>query len=193
MTGMACLLPYQVWVKSLCLFLVSLLQRNIRSCSWSFKPLKYRCYENSYNRHLLCFLLQLFSHESLQAQSLNSDAALDARVKKFLDDNRGSWYDMNIPYADGQKMYDIIVSNGYKSALEIGTSTGLSGIWIAWALSKTGGKLITIDIDRTRHEKAVENFKKAGLIDYIDARLADAHELGSTVKRSIRFCIQRCR
>ena len=31
------------------------------------------------------------------------------------------------------------------SALEIGTSTGHSGIWIAWALSKTGGKLITLN------------------------------------------------
>ena len=61
--------------------------------------------------------------------------------------------------------------------LEIGTSTGHSGIWIAWALSKTGGKLITIDIDEDRHRTAVENFKRAGLSDYVDARLADAHQL----------------
>ena len=65
----------------------------------------------------------------------------------------------------------------YKHALEIGTSTGHSGIWIAWALSKTGGKLTTIEIDADRHKTAVENFKEAGLSDYIDARLADAHEL----------------
>ena len=42
-------------------------------------------------------------------------------------------------------------------------------------LSKTGGKLITIDIDEGRHKTAVENFKKAGLSEFIDARLADAH------------------
>jgi caffeoyl-CoA O-methyltransferase len=124
---------------------------------------------------------------ALSGQTLKSDAALDARVQKFLEDNRGRWYDMNVPYADGQKLHDIIVSNGYKSALEIGTSTGLSGIWIAWALSKTGGKLITIDIDRTRYEQAVENFKKAGLIDYIDARLADAHELVPQLKGPFDF------
>ena len=117
----------------------------------------------------------------------NQKTDLDVKVQKFLDDSRGRWYDMNIPYADGQKIYDIIIANGYKSALEIGTSTGLSGIWTAWALSKTGGKLITIDIDRTRHEEALENFKKAGLIDYIDARLADAHEMVPQLKGPFDF------
>lgn len=123
----------------------------------------------------------------LNGQTTKSNPELDARVKKFLDDTRGTWYDMNVPYADGQKMHDIIVQNNYTSALEIGTSTGLSGIWIAWALSKTGGKLITVDIDRGRHERALENFRKAGLIDYIDARLADAHELVPQLKGPFDF------
>jgi predicted O-methyltransferase YrrM len=61
--------------------------------------------------------------------------------------------------------------------VEIGTSTGHSAIWIAWALSKTGGKLITIEIDKERYVQAKANFKKAGVDKYIDARLADAHEL----------------
>ena len=94
---------------------------------------------------------------------------------------------MNVPTADGQLLYDIIVKNNYKSALEIGTSTGHSGIWLAWALSKTGGKLITIDIDETRHNIALENFKKAGLSEYIDARLADAHALVKELKGPFDF------
>lgn len=57
---------------------------------------------------------------------------------------------------------------------------GLSGIWIAWALSKTGGKLITIDIDEERHKQALKNFKEAGLSEDIDTRLADAHALVKT-------------
>jgi len=48
---------------------------------------------------------------------------------------------------------------------------------MAWALSKTGGKLITIEINESRYNRALENFKKAGLSEYIDPRLADAHEL----------------
>src|SRR5690606_19323334 len=62
-------------------------------------------------------------------------------------------------------------------AVEIGTSTGHSAIWIAWALSKTGGKLITIEIDKDRYLQAKSNFKKAGVSNFIDLRLGDAHEI----------------
>jgi caffeoyl-CoA O-methyltransferase len=88
---------------------------------------------------------------------------------------------MNVPASDGKLLYDIIVENNYKSALEIGTSTGHSAIWIAWALSKTGGKLITIEIDEGRYKEALDNFEKAGVSQFIDARLADAHELVNTL------------
>ena len=74
-------------------------------------------------------------------------------------------------------LYDIVLKNKYTKAIDIGTSTGLSAIWIGWALSKTGGKLITIEIDESRHKRALANFKEAGLSEFIDARLADAHSL----------------
>jgi predicted O-methyltransferase YrrM len=106
-----------------------------------------------------------------------SQEDLDVRVRSFLDANRRRWRDMNVPQADGQRLYDLVVENGYTRALEIGTSTGHSAIWIAWALSKTGGRLITVEIDRRRYEEAVRNFEEAGLSPFIDARLADAHEL----------------
>ena len=102
---------------------------------------------------------------------------LDRKVQAFLDSRRGEWRDLNVSANDGKILYDLVLKNGGKRALEIGTSTGHSGIWIAWALSKTGGKLITIEIDEGRHREAVANFRAAGLSDYIDARLADAHEL----------------
>ncbi len=107
--------------------------------------------------------------------SATAEEDLDARVMKFLDSHR--WYDMNVPTVDGQTLYNIILEKKYTRALEIGTSTGHSGIWIAWALSKTGGKLITFDIDERRHQEAVKNFEAAGLSDYIDARLGNAHDL----------------
>ena len=85
--------------------------------------------------------------EQLNAQDLIDNPALDEKVKKFLSAQSGQWYDCNVPMSDGQILYDLIIEGNYKSALEIGTSTCLSGIYIAWALSKTGGKLITIEID----------------------------------------------
>ena len=111
------------------------------------------------------------------AQETRTQEELDASVRRFLEDSRYSWRDMNVPAFDGQVLYDIVVQNNYTRALEVGTSTGHSAIWIAWALSKTGGKLITIEIDEHRYNQALENFAAAGLSDFIDARLADAHEL----------------
>jgi caffeoyl-CoA O-methyltransferase len=101
--------------------------------------------------------------------------ALDQRVRAFLDEHR--WRDMNIPAKDGQFLHDMIVEHGYTRALEIGTSTGHSAVWIAWALSKTGGRLITIEIDEGRRKEALRNFELAGVSHLVDARLADAHEL----------------
>lgn len=105
------------------------------------------------------------------------NADLDARVRQFLESNSWGWGNMNVPAVDGQTLHDIIVEHGYTRALEIGTSTGHSGTWIAWALSKTGGKLITIDIDERRHREALQNFEAAGLSRFIDARLGDAHQI----------------
>jgi caffeoyl-CoA O-methyltransferase len=123
----------------------------------------------------------------LHAQENNQAAALDKKVRAFLDSHRGTWHDMNVPEVDGKLLYDIIIKNKYTRALEIGTSTGHSSIWIAWALSKTGGRLITVDIDEDRHKTALKNFKKSGLSKYIDARLADAHVLVPKLKGPFDF------
>lgn len=102
---------------------------------------------------------------------------LDSKVRRFIESHRGQWVDWNIPEVDGKVLYDLIIQNNYKKAVDIGTSTGHSAIWMAWALSKTGGKLITIETHEGRYKEALANFKEAGLTEYIDARLADAHEL----------------
>jgi predicted O-methyltransferase YrrM len=115
------------------------------------------------------------------------DQSLDERVRSFLDSHQYSWRDMNVSESDGKVLYDIIIKNKYTKALEIGTSTGHSGIWIAWALSKTGGKLITVEINERRYREALDNFEEAGLSDTIDARLADAHELVPKLKGPFDF------
>ena len=131
--------------------------------------------------------IAIFLTVRLDAQNLKENPALDEKVKKFLADHSGQWHDLNISSADGQLLYDIIIKGNYKSALEIGTSTGHSGIWIAWALSKTGGKLITIEYDEARHKTALQNFKEAGLSEYIDARQANAHSLVKELKGPFDF------
>ena len=113
----------------------------------------------------------------LGAVSETRGAELDATVRAFLDRHRGTWRDLNVPESDGKLLHDLILKHKFTRALEIGTSTGHSGVWIAWALAKTGGKLTTVEIDPERHRTAVANFKESGLTPYIDARLGDAHEI----------------
>ncbi len=111
----------------------------------------------------------------LAVSAAADDTALDQRVQAFLLQKRGSWHEWNVPAEDGRILHGLVLKHHFTRALEIGTSTGHSGIWIAWALAKTGGHLTTIEIDRERHDIAVRNFQQVGLADRIDARLGDAH------------------
>ena len=101
----------------------------------------------------------------------------DSRVSAFLERQRDAWRDYNVPYVDGKVLHDLVVRDRHTSILEIGTSTGHSTIWLAWAASKIGGHVVTIEIDEARHKQAIDNVRAAGLSDYVDFRLADAHEL----------------
>jgi len=84
--------------------------------------------------------------------------------------------DMNVPCRDGRFLYDFIIQHDYKRGLEIGTFTGYSALWMGLALQKTGGKLVTIEIDKGYGQVAQQNIRKAGLEDVIDSRINDAFE-----------------
>ena len=73
----------------------------------------------------------------------------------------------NIPRETGILLNTFIKMMGAKSVLEIGTSNGYSGIWLAKALKHTGGKLTTIEFYEKRQSVAIENFKKCGVADII--------------------------
>ncbi len=73
----------------------------------------------------------------------------------------------NIPRKTAVLINTFIKMMNIKSALEIGTSNGYSGIWIAKALKETGGKLTTIEYYDKRQSVAIENFKKCNVNDII--------------------------
>lgn len=118
---------------------------------------------------------------------LSQSSELDKKVEKFLKEHRSEWHDLNVPFVDGQTLHDIIVKNNYTSALEIGTSTGHSTLWLAWAMSKTGGKVITVELSKKRHEQAIKNLTEAGLIQFVDARLGNAHEIVKELSGTFDF------
>ena len=71
----------------------------------------------------------------------------------------------------------LVRSSGRKHLLEIGTSNGYSTIWLAWAANRTGGRVISIELDPGRQEEADENLRRAGLRELVDLRLGDATEV----------------
>ena len=124
------------------------------------------------------------------AQAPRATAELDRRVQGFLDAERGKWDYLNVPYQDGRILRDLVLKGGHMAILEIGTSTGHSTVWLAWAAAKTGGRVTTIEIDRGRYERALANFKRAGVAEYVDARLADAHDLVKSLPGPWDFVFQ---
>jgi caffeoyl-CoA O-methyltransferase len=70
----------------------------------------------------------------------------------------------------------LIVANGARKAVEIGTLGGYSGIWIARALPPDG-KLITLEVNQKHADIARENFEIAEVADKVDLRLGDARQI----------------
>lgn len=81
---------------------------------------------------------------------------------------------MNVPRVDGEYLHDLVVERGYRRALEIGTSNGYSAVWLALGLRKTGGRLITLEIDPGRADLAAENFRQLRLEAQVELRRGDA-------------------
>src|SRR3990172_1431164 len=74
-------------------------------------------------------------------------------------------------------LHDFFRERGYKRGLEVGTSNGYSAIWIGMAFRKTGGKLVTLEIDKRRASLARENFAHVKLEQVIELREGDALEI----------------
>jgi predicted O-methyltransferase YrrM len=115
----------------------------------------------------------------LQKPALPRDEG-EKRMLEALDVARTGQRYANVSTADGRLMRQLTEAVGAKVVVELGTSTGESGIWFAMALRKTGGKLYTHDIDPERIKVARENFRRAGVEDLITIIEGDAHE---TVKQ----------
>jgi predicted O-methyltransferase YrrM len=87
---------------------------------------------------------------------------------------------LSVSEADGRLMRQLAEVAGATTIVELGTSTGYSGLWFSLALRATDGHLYTHELDPGRAETARENFERAGVADRITIIVGDAHE---TVER----------
>lgn len=82
----------------------------------------------------------------------------------------------NVPEHDGRLLRILTQSLNAQHVVELGTSTGYSGLWFGLALKQTGGKLTTYEIDPERAATARANFAEAGMADMITIVEGDAHQ-----------------
>lgn len=94
-----------------------------------------------------------------------------------LEKNRTTFW--NIAPEVGFFLHQLILNSDIKTILEIGTSNGVSAIYMAEALREKGvGHLYTIESHKKlRFHLATENFKKANLTPYITQILGHAPDV----------------
>lgn len=73
--------------------------------------------------------------------------------------------------------------------LEIGTSYGYSGVWLAEAARASRGRLVTMEIEPHKSAYAREMSEKAGLADVVDFRLGDAVKMIQAMPGGIDFVL----
>lgn len=93
----------------------------------------------------------------------------------------------NLRAADRRVLYDEIVGRGYMRGLEFGTGEGCATVWMAMALRKTGGSLVTIEIDPATAGRAQRNLRRARVDDIVELRIADAVEEAPRVPGQLDF------
>ena len=80
----------------------------------------------------------------------------------------------NIAPENGQFLSILIHAIQARNVLEVGTSNGYSTIWLAVALKKTGGRLITLEFDQKRAEEAQTHLQEVGLDSVVEVRVGNA-------------------
>jgi len=96
-------------------------------------------------------------------------------VLKSLEETQKEFW--NISRVTAEFLNVLIRQEKAKNVLEIGTSNGYSGIWLAKALKETGGKLTTIEYWAKRLDIAKENFKICGVDDVVETIQGSALEI----------------
>jgi predicted O-methyltransferase YrrM len=85
------------------------------------------------------------------------------------------------PYV-GKILWTIVKATNAKRVLELGTATGYSAIWMAKALSDTGGELISIEWDKDMAERARKNIARSGVSCGVKVVTGDARDQLSGLK-----------
>ncbi len=76
----------------------------------------------------------------------------------------------------GHLLYLLARLSNARRILELGTATGYSAIFLARACRRTGGHVVTVEIDENMANRARQNIVRAGLEGLIEVQCQDALE-----------------
>ncbi len=92
-------------------------------------------------------------HDAMQADRLDRWRVLEPDAGRFV------WF--------------LAQAVGARNIVEIGTSRGVSTLWLADAARATGGRVQSFDTDPAAQEDAAASIAEAGLAGHVDLRLGD--------------------
>jgi predicted O-methyltransferase YrrM len=107
--------------------------------------------------------LQAFLQE-LSVFGRENDGAQADRAKKML----------NIAPDTGRLLWILVASIAARRVLEVGTSNALSTIWLADAVRRTGGSVVTLERSTSKIEMARENLAAAGVAEHVQIKEGEA-------------------
>jgi len=98
---------------------------------------------------------------------MSADANIDHLLDELYAFGRAEGGMWNVGREGGALLAWLVRLLGARRVLEIGTSNGVSAIWMARALRETGGELVTLEVDPRKVELATANLERAGLADQV--------------------------
>lgn len=128
-------------------------------------------------------------------------AVLDAYHERMREEERrmraspptsGDWRDqvlLAVGPETGRLMNILVRSLKAPHVLEIGTSYGYSGIWLAEAAKAVGGRVTTLELQDYKSAYARDMATKAGLAEVIDFKVGDALALIDALPSGIDFVL----
>jgi predicted O-methyltransferase YrrM len=120
---------------------------------------------------LLILLASPASAPVAQAPHSTGSASVDAVLRDIKAKDAGQ---LAVSEEDGRFLRMLIATSRAKRVLEIGGASGYSAIWMAQAVQANGGRLVTLEYDRTRARELQENIRRAGLADVVQVVSGDA-------------------
>ncbi len=110
---------------------------------------------------LFCFCIQLYADDPKSIDELWSPGDIQMFREKLINDFQRTG--LNTTPGDAAMLRILIESANLKRGIEVGSASGFGAVNMGIAFERTGGELITIDIDPKMIEQCRDNIKKAGL------------------------------